>query len=176
MAYSTVDQVKEILQGFVETTGEYDITPAQLSVPQIESAIANADAEIDLVLRRKYKLPLLTPYPQIVVSLSKDIAAALSDMTFRGSREYASESNPFRLRYQRARRILQGIADGTYAVYDDEDEVVSGNAIVLNPYPGDVLLTEHVFPSGGPRFGRGDAAEYGEVIEPIPYYPYLGGR
>lgn len=165
MPYSTKEQVRELLRGLDSTGDQYDSTPDDLTDTQIEYEITNADNQIDLSLRRVYPLPLPEPIPAVINTLSIDIAASLSDMTYRGSREYQSELSPFRLRYERALLLLERIAEGTYPLYNDGEGPESGGAIVINPYPGDVLLTKEVFPRGI-KFGGG--AEYAET-ERIPY-------
>lgn len=176
MTYSTVEEVRSILRGFVDgVSADPDVVPSKLSDAQIEYEIKNADAQIDGALRRRYDLPLPVPVPNIIQVISCDIAAALCDMTFRGSREYPAELAPFRLRYERAKDMLESIASGDYPIYNEGDGPgeVGGN-IVINPYPGDVLLTEEVFAHGGPfDGGRGDGSA--EMAQ-IPYYPYLKYR
>jgi phage gp36-like protein len=174
MAYSTPVQVRVVLQGFLDSNqGDPDITPSNLSDAQIEYEISNADEQINAVLRRRYETPLPEPVPLVIRNLSVDIAAALSDMTFRGSKEYASPLSPFRLRYERALLILDRIATGDYPIYNEsESPMPIGGSIVINPYgDGDVLLTREVFPRGYDPAHEG--SEFAETIQPIPYYPYL---
>lgn len=175
MAYSTVSDVRVVLSGFADPgmAVDPDYTPAKLSDGQIEYEISNADGEIDSVLRRRYALPLPLPVPPVLKNLSVDIAAALCDMTFRGSREYASVLSPARLRYDRARKILDSIATGDYPLYNvgEGPEEVGDTAVVVNPYPGDILLTEEVFPRGLAELET--KAEY--AVKPIPYHPTSGG-
>ena len=151
-----------------------DRTPALLSDAQIEYEISNADEQINMVLRRRYITPLPEPYPVVIRNLSVDITASLSDMLFRGSKEYASALSPARLRYERALLILDRIATGDYPLYNEgEGPTIEGaGSIVINPYPGDILLTKEVFPKG--YVGIGGDTEYAEV--PIPYYPYTRPR
>jgi phage gp36-like protein len=168
MAYSTKEEVRQLLQGVVEGGGiPVDYTPNTLSDAQIEYEIKNADEQINATLRRKYSIPLAEPVPAILNTLSVDIAAALCDMTWRGSKEYTNEYNPFRLRYDRALLILDRIAEGSYPIYnpgEGPNDPDSG-AIVINPYDGDVLLTEDVFPRGY----RPGPEHQGEFVENIPY-------
>lgn len=175
MAYSTVADVRLVLEGFNDPgqTPDPDYTPALLSDAQIEYEIGNADEEINSILRRRYAVPLPLPVPLVLKNLSVDIAAALCDLTFRGAREYASVLSPARLRYERARLILDRISTGDYPLYNPGEgpEEVGDEAIVINPYPGDILLTREVFPRGYPMVeGKAELAEV-----PIPYYPYLAG-
>jgi hypothetical protein len=66
--------------------------------------------------------------------------------------------------------ILNNIARGNLSLYPDGTgpEPGSGQTIVVNPYPGDILLTEEVFPRGYPDKGADGTAEFAE--EPIPYH------
>jgi phage gp36-like protein len=173
MAYSTVVQVRLVLQGYAEIPTVGDVTPANLTDAQIGYEISNADEQINAVLRRRYALPLPVPVPLILGNLSIDIAVALSDMIFRGSREYASVIHPARLRYERALLILDRIATGDYPLYNagEGPAEVGDTSIVINPYSGDILLTTDVFPRG---YTPGSGAQFAE--EPIPYYPYLRPR
>lgn len=169
MPYSTKEQVREVLKGLANTQDSYDVTPDDLSDTQVEYEIRNADNQIDLSLRRHYRLPLPEPIPPILNILSVDIAVALCDMTYRGSREYASELSPIRLRYQRAIDILERIAEGIYPIYNEDEGPERGGAVVINPYPGDVLLTKEVFPRGIHFPATG--GEFGErVTERYPYH------
>ena len=172
MAYSTPTQVRVVLQGFLDSNqGDPDITPSNLSDAQIEYEISNADEQINSVLRRRYDTPLPEPIPLVIRNLSVDIAAALADMNFRGSKEYASPLAPFRLRYERALLILDRIATGDYPIFNEsESPTPIGGSIVINPYDGDVLLTKEVFPRGYDPGHEG--VEFAET-RPIPYYPYL---
>lgn len=176
MAYSTATEVRLVLQGFldVQTGNDPDVTPAKLSDAQIEYEIRNADEQINSVLRRHYALPLPEPVPTVLKNLSIDIAVAQCDMIFRGGKEYASALSPARLRYERAKEILGHIATGDYPLYNEGEGpvAVGGEAHVINPYDGDVLLTKDVFPRG---YLPGDKTEYAQ-IEFMPYYPYMRGR
>lgn len=172
MAYSTVPEVKTVLSGFVDPAPQDpDIVPSKLSDAQIEYEIKNADAQIDAAVRRHYNLPLPEPVHPLLNVISVDIAAAQCDLIFRGSREYATILAPLRLRYERAKLLLDGIASGDFPLYNEgEGPEGVGGAIVINPYPTDILLTNEVFAHGGPFNGR---SEEGAEMTEIPYNPYL---
>ena len=155
MAYSTKEDVREILQGLPEqnSSPNYDVVPSGLSDAQIEYEISNADSQIDLVLRKRgYSTPLPDPIPTVIHTLSVDIAVAYCDLIFRGSREYTNtSSSPFQIRYNRAMQILRMMADGSYPIYNPGEGPETAevfDSVVINPYPGDVLLTKDVFPRG----------------------------
>ena len=167
MSYSTVPAVRQVLAGFIDpaTNGEDpDHTPALLTDAQIEYEISNADGHIDAILRRRFVLPLPEPVPTVIKNLSTDMAAALCDMVFRGSREYASEFSPARLRYERAAEILMHIANGDYPLYNSGEgpATVGDEAVVINPYDGDILLSTDVFPRGNSP-DRIAGGEYSQV-------------
>jgi phage gp36-like protein len=175
MAYSTVTQVKLVLQGYVDPGPvDPDRTPTLLSDEQIGYEISNADEQINAVLRRRYIIPLPEPIPLIIRNLSIDIAAALADEIFRGSREYASPLSPARLRYDRALLILDRIAAGDYSIYNEDEapENIGGESIVINPEfdQSGLIGVRDVFLRGLGKLTSGDA-EYAEEL--IPYYPYL---
>lgn len=175
MPYSTVTEVRLVLQGFVEAGpgSDPDITSALLSDAQIEYSISSADEEINSVLRRRYALPLPAPIPVIIKNLSIEIAAAQADLIFRGSREYANELSPSRIRYERAKELLERIATGDYPLYNvgEGPEEVGDTSLVINPSPSDddFILVTDVFPRGLPD---SEDAEFSETTL-IPYRPYL---
>ena len=109
MAYSTDTQVRIVLIG--RRSEDRNETVNELDGDQIENAIADADAQIDLVLRRRYSLPLQEPVPSIVNTLSINIATYLASLTFRGTTPLDG-SDPTVLRYERARRLLEDIRNG----------------------------------------------------------------
>jgi hypothetical protein len=172
MPYSTADEVREILKGYVDPqSSDPDVTAAHLTDAQIEYEIANVDAEINLVLaRRGYIVPIPTTWngnlvsvPTVIHHISIDMAAALSDMTYRGSKAYGDESNPFRLRYDRAKEMLERIAQGAFTLpipVEGSEGWIDETQSVFNPYRSEVLLTEEVFPRGYHLQRNG--AEYGE--------------
>lgn len=176
MTYSTPQTVRLVLLGLIDPAidgDDPDHTPAMLTDAQIEYEISNADGHIDSILRRRYSLPLPDPVPLVIKNLSTDMAAALCDMIFRGSREYSSEFAPARLRYERAEQILMHIANGDYPLYNPGEgpDQTGDESIVINPYPGDVLLSCEVFPRGDSPDKQG-GAEYAERLIPYPYIRY----
>lgn len=172
--YSTVQSVRLVLRGMSDPgkADDPDYTAAQLDDAQIEYEINNADGQIDSILRRRFSLPLPSPVPTVLKNLSTDIAAALCDMTFRGSREYASEFAPARLRYERAIMILDHIANGDYPLYNvgEGPDALGDESVVINPYSGDILLSTDVFPRGNSPDKVANHAEFATV--PLPYRRY----
>lgn len=176
MAYSTATEVRLVLQGLVETVppgvGEFDVTPANLTDAQIAREIANADARIDLMVRRVgYSTPLPNPAPEIVHQLSIDIGSYFSGLTFLSLTPFANSLAPLYLRYQHALEILKLIAEGKYPIYDEDDDTAPerAGAIVINAYPSTVLKDADVFPRGidflNP-YGRGEYSETEFIPDP----------
>ena len=79
MSYSTKEEVREMLKDdalnaiigdtFIEDPAERE----ELVEPLIEAAIADADAEIDGYLAKRYTVPI-SPAPRVLNKFSKDIA------------------------------------------------------------------------------------------------------
>jgi|SRR4249919_3537233 len=174
MAYSEPQDVRLILRGWNDPhmTDDPDYTPAMLDDAQIEYAIADADAQINAVLRRLYAVPLPDPIPDLIRALSVDMSAVISDSIWRGSREYANELAPPRILWGRCTRILDRIGSGSLQLYNvgEGPEQVGNEAVVINPYPGDIILDTDVYPRGNSPDRTGQNAEYAAV--PIPQTPY----
>jgi Protein of unknown function (DUF1320) len=174
VAYSEAQDVRLILRGWNDPhmSDDPDYTPAMLDDAQIEYAIADADSQIDAVLRRLYALPLPDPIPDLIHGLSTNMAAVLADSIWRGAREYANELAPARLLWGRCTRILDRIGSGSLQLYNvgEGPEPVGNEAVVINPYPGDILLDTDVYPRGNSPDRTGQKAEFAAV--PIPQTPY----
>lgn len=174
MAYSQVKDVRLVLRGFSDPgmSDDPDYTPAMLDDAQVEWAIKDADSQINAVVRKIYNVPLPDPVPDIIVTLSTDMAAVIADNMFRGSREYATELAPARLLWDRCTRILGSIGNGSTPLYnvDEGPEPVGNESVVINPYPDDVLLDREVFPRGNSPDKTGIKVEYATV--PMPQNPY----
>lgn len=110
MAYSTEQDVIQVLIG---RRGENrNETPAELDVDQIRAAIADADAQINLSLKRRYVVPFAEgSVPALVHRLSINIASYLALLYFRGAQPVADDDPLARL-YDRSRRMLDSIQQG----------------------------------------------------------------
>lgn len=159
MAYSAVEDVRRVLVGNRDETE--NVTPNILDTDQIRDDIANADAQIDVALNRRYDVPFV-PVPDMVKFISIDIACYLADMRFRGAREYSGSTHPFQLRYDRARRLLDDLGSGRRLLSVGEDF----GSEVINPYEGDLMTTSHIFT----RYPEGQIEQDPEVGGlPYPY-------
>lgn len=108
MAYSTFEQVREVV---ARDPSQDEGTGASLADTTIMGYIAEADQEIDARLSSIYSTPF-NPVPPLISQISRDIAAYLSDMTFREVRDYTSDLNPVLLRYKRAQDLLKLLVSG----------------------------------------------------------------
>lgn len=174
MAYSEPKDVRLVLRGWSDPhmSDDPDYTPAMLDDAQIEYAIRDADSQIDSVLRRVYAVPLPDPIPDLIYALSTNMAACLADGIWRGSREYANELSPPRILWGRCARMLDRIGTGSLQIYNvgEGPEQVGNQSVVINPYPGDVLLDTDVYPRGNSPDKTGQNAEFAQ--KPIPQTPY----
>jgi hypothetical protein len=176
MAYSKVQDVRLVLRGFADPDlqDDPDYTPAMLDDAQIEWAIRDADSQIDSVVRRIYATPLPDPVPEIIISLSTDMAAVLATHMWRGSREYANELAPARVLWDRCSRLLNNISNNTLPLFNvgEGPDQVGNESVVINFYDGDILLDRDVYPHGNSpdvMAGGDGRAQYATV--PIPYHP-----
>lgn len=155
--YATVEDVRDVLKG---TQGDIPGTAADLTDLQLEEAIDNAENQVNSALGGRYDVPFSpSQVPNIVHTITRDIACYLADLTYRMGREYLSEANPLRLRYQRAKEMLYAIRDGKSSIEDlpsGDDGKVGSPAYVENPYVGDLLGANHIFGQGPGIIGGGD--------------------
>jgi len=106
--YCTREAVIDVL---TRNAAEVDGNAASIDEEAVDTAIADAQAEIDSRLATKYTVPF-NPVPALVTSIAQDIAAYLADLVFRENRDYASELSPIYLRYQRAQAQLGRLQTG----------------------------------------------------------------
>lgn len=135
-----------------DTTKDLGTAATLLDVDIVEYQIEAAQAEVDGRLAGRYKVPFDDPPPALAKSLTIDVAAYLSTLTYRQSKSLEVD-DPVRLRYQRALDMLKDISSGvidlpvTPLPGGGDSPVVSGVATVRNPYVGQLF---------GPRdFGLG---------------------
>ena len=134
MAYSTEEDVIRVLIG--RRTENRNETPADLDVDQIRAAIADADAQINLALKRRYVVPFAAGgVPPIVKQWSINIASYLSLLYFRGAQPVGGD-DPMALLYDRTRRMLDAVQQGRVDVEGATEAVSLDDAIpaVYNEY------------------------------------------
>jgi len=150
MSYVLPDAVRSVL---VRDTDKTTGSAASLTDATIQAAIDDAEAQVDGTLRLLYEVPF-DPAPDLVVTITRDIAAYLADLTYRQSQDYSSALDPVYLRYQRALQNLQGIATDVITLDAprsdaDGDEPDIGQATVVNVYRGALFsMGEFLAPRG----------------------------
>lgn len=148
MAYSTE---KDVIQVLIGRRGEdRNETPAELDVDQIRAAIADADAQINLALKRRYVVPFVEgSVPELVHRLSVHIAAYLSLLYFRGGQP-VGEDDPMARLYDRARRMLDAIQQGRADVYGAVEVTSLDDAVpaVYNEYQEPLFPLYPIFEEG----------------------------
>jgi phage gp36-like protein len=148
MAYSTVDDVIKVLIGRRDETRNE--TPADLDVDQIKYAIADADSQINLALKRRYDVPFLDgSVPALIHSLSVNIASYISLLIYRGSNPVASD-DPLFILYDRSRRMLDAIQTGRVDVEGAVELTSLDDAVaaVYNEYPEPLFPLYPTFEEG----------------------------
>ena len=124
MSYSTRDEVREMLKDdalntIIGDTFEEDAEEREAKIgPIIDMAIADADAEIDGYLAKRYRVPF-DPVPRVLNKFSKDIA--IYNLYSRiGIDEGESEKN-YLNRYNSAIKFLTLVAEGKVNIGTGED-------------------------------------------------------
>lgn len=122
MAYSAVDEVIVMLKEdmFNSIVGnEYIRDPEERReklIPIAQGAIADADAEIDGYLMKRYPVPMM-PTPFVINKYSKDIA--LYNMVSRAGIDTGDRESNYLTRYKNAISFLTNVAKGVTDVIVD---------------------------------------------------------
>lgn len=148
MAYCTENDVIKVLIG--RRGEERNETPAELDVDQIRAAIADADAQINLALKRRYQVPFVEgEVPDLVRQLSINIASYLSLLYFRGAQPVSSD-DPLALLYDRARRMLDAIQQNRADLEGAEETISLDDAVpaVYNEFSGPLFPPYPTFEEG----------------------------
>lgn len=169
MPYTTRDEVREILARVEQ--GPSDIpedTAASLPDGVIDDSIEQAESEINARLGVRYQVPFTDPAPKSVRDLATDIAAYLSDLTYRETRDYESELNPVYLRYKRAMQLLADIAKGAATLPENPPGSGgdSGGISVAGTYGGELVFNECDFQTGSGLLG----SQNWPGMDPRAYY------
>lgn len=140
MSYCAREEVREMLKDdalnsiigdtFVEDPAERE----ELVGPIIDAAIADADAEIDGYLAKRYAVPF-SPVPRVLNKFSKDIA--VYNLFSRMGIDESSEEKTYLNRYNAAIKFLTLVAEGKVSIGADNEDPASaassGFAIKSNP-------------------------------------------
>ena len=116
MAYCTVEEVLGAIKESAydallgdEYIGDLEERRRRL-VPYVEEAVADADAEIDGYLAKRYDVPM-SPAPRVLNKFSKDIA--VYNLMSRIGIDEQDRDKTYLNRYQSAIKFLEGVAKGT---------------------------------------------------------------
>ena len=119
MAYCTAAEVLDMLKedmlnviigdNYIENEDER----IQAITPIVEQAIADADAEIDGYLAKRYKVPF-EKTPQVINKFAKDIA--LYNMVSRKGVDENDREKTYRTRYNAAIAFLTKVAEGRISI------------------------------------------------------------
>ncbi len=119
MSYSTRAEVRDMVKDdalnaiigdtFIEDPAERE----ELVSPIIDAAIADADAEIDGYLAKRYAVPL-APAPRVINKFSKDIAG--------------TDQKTYLNRYNAAIKFLTLVAEGTVSIGTETEDPASAAA------------------------------------------------
>lgn len=133
--YTSVDEVRLVLTRDLDQTAG---NAAGLKDETIREQINSAMQRINGKLALRYKVPFGDPVPTLIRDIARDIAAFLSDLTFREIRDYNSELNPVYLRYKDAVALLDSIAKGDTIVPGDPapDQSDQSSMLVVDSYDG----------------------------------------
>ena len=97
----------------------------ELVAPIIYGAIADADAEIDGYLAKRYAVPL-SPAPKVINKFSKDIA--VYNLFSRIGIDESTDQKTYLNRYNAAIKFFELVADGKVSIGTEADDPASAAA------------------------------------------------
>ena len=106
---------------FIEDPAERE----ELVTPIIKGAIADADAEIDGYLAKRYAVPL-SPAPRVINKFSKDIA--VYNLFSRIGIDESTDQKTYLNRYNAAIKFFELVADGKVSIGTEADDPASAAA------------------------------------------------
>lgn len=128
MSYSTRAEVREMVKDdalnsiigdtYIEDPAERE----EMAGPIIDAAIADADAEIDGYLAKRYAVPF-TPVPRVLNKFSKDIA--VYNLFSRMGIDESSDQKTYLNRYNAAIKFLTLVAEGKVSIGADNEDPAS---------------------------------------------------
>lgn len=139
--YTTPDSVRQILAPGGDTDPS---TAAGMSDDDLQEAINEGASEIDTRLASRYSVPFAGAVPIVIEKLNRDIAAFLANLTFQRGQPLDAD-DPVRLRYNRARDLLNQIAKGEVELLGDTGPITAAasEVAVENPlYSGNLFALE----------------------------------
>ena len=108
-----------------DTFIEDPVEREELVAPNIEGAIADADAEIDGYLAKRYAVPL-SPAPKVINKFSKDIA--VYNLFSRIGIDESTDQKTYLNRYNAAIKFFELVADGKVSIGTEADDPASAAA------------------------------------------------
>lgn len=131
MSYSTRAEVRDMVKDdalnaiigdtFIEDPAERE----ELVSPIIDAAIADADAEIDGYLAKRYAVPI-SPAPRVLNKFSKDIA--IYNLYSRLGIDEGTEEKNYLNRYNAAVKFLTLVAEGKVSIGAETEDPASAAA------------------------------------------------
>ena len=109
-------------------------------VPIIEMAIADADAEIDGYLAKRYTVPF-SPVPQVLNKLSKDIA--IYNLFSRIGIDESTDQKTYLNRYNAAISFLRLVAEGKASVGNQTTDQATAAATGFSASSNGRIFTRH---------------------------------
>lgn len=128
MSYSTRAEVREMvkddaLNSIIGDTFIEDPAEREEKVgPIIDAAIADADAEIDGYLAKRYAVPF-SPVPRVLNKFSKDIA--VYNLFSRIGIDEGTDQKTYLNRYNAAIKFLTLVAEGKVSIGSDSEDPAS---------------------------------------------------
>lgn len=131
MSYSTRTEVRDMVKDDAlnaiigDTFIEDPVEREELVSPIIDAAIADADAEIDGYLAKRYAVPL-SPAPKVINKFSKDIA--VYNLFSRIGIDESTDQKTYLNRYNAAIKFFELVADGKVSIGTEADDPASAAA------------------------------------------------
>ena len=131
MSYSTRAEVRDMVKDDAlnaiigDTFIEDPVEREELVSPIIDAAIADADAEIDGYLAKRYAVPL-SPAPKVINKFSKDIA--VYNLFSRIGIDESTDQKTYLTRYNAAIKFFELVADGKVSIGTEADDPASAAA------------------------------------------------
>lgn len=135
MAYSTAKEVinaikEQLLNDILGDEYIEDLNERKAKMfPLAEEAIADADAEIDGYVARRYTVPM-TPTPKILNKFSVDIA--VYNLVSRRGIDENDREKTILTRYQSAIKFLTGVSEGKISLGIQEESTKDAAAVGFN--------------------------------------------
>ncbi|MFR3319608.1 MAG: Mu-like prophage major head subunit gpT family protein [Sutterella wadsworthensis] len=115
----------DALNAIIGDTFIEDPVEREAVAPIIEGAIADADAEIDGYLAKRYAVPL-SPAPKVINKFSKDIA--VYNLFSRIGIDESTDQKTYLNRYNAAIKFFELVADGKVSIGTEADDPASAAA------------------------------------------------